>query len=236
MTGPRAWLAWSSGKDSAWALHTVRQTDSANVVGLLTTVTEPFERVTMHAVRDELVQAQARSLGLDLHRVTIPAQCSHDAYAAAMRRILEEAKSQDVTHIVFGDLFLSDVRAYREEQLAQVDMTACFPLWERDTASLARQMIRGGLRASVTCLDPRKLPAHLAGADFDEAFLDGLPDDADPCGENGEFHTFAWGGPMFASPLEIRRGETVERDGFIFTDFLPASGHIAERSDELAQM
>ena len=218
----KAWIAWSSGKDAAWALHIVRLTGDFEIVGLLTTVTEAFARVSMHGVRDDLLEAQTKALGLPVHRVLIPASCPSDVYDAAMRRVLEEAKSQDVTHMVFGDLFLSDVRAYREQRLAEIGLAAHFPLWMRDTSALARQMIKAGLRANVTCLDPKKLPRDLAGSPFDEAFLAALPDGADPCGEHGEFHTFAWDGPMFGEAIEVQVGETVERDGLVFTDILRA--------------
>jgi len=218
MRRPRAWVAWSSGKDSAWALHVATQAGDLEVVGLLTTLTAPFDRVTMHGVRHDLVQVQAAATGLPLHTVTIPAHCSHEAYAAAMRRALAEAKRLGVTQVVFGDISLADVRAYREEQLAQVGLVGRFPLWEQDTTALAQEMIRAGLRATVTCLDPRRISADLAGSQFDEAFLAALPEEADPCGENGEFHTFAWDGPMFRRRIRVRRGPTIERDRFVYTD------------------
>ena len=221
MTLQKAWLAWSSGKDSAWALTIARQKGDLEVVGLLTTVTETFARVTMHGVREELVEAQAQSIGLPLHRVFIPTPCPNEVYEAKIEEILEVAKSQGVESVIFGDLFLADLRAHRERQLARAGMTGVFPLWGCDTASLAREMIRGGLRAYVTCVDPTKLPREFCGAAFDEPFLDRLPPGVDPCGEKGEFHTFAWDGPMFNHAIGVRRGETVERDGFLFTDLLP---------------
>jgi len=221
MSPQKAWLAWSSGKDSAWALWVARQNSGLEVAGLLTTVTETFARVTMHGVREELVEAQARAVGLPLHRVFIPTPCPNEVYEAKFEEILEVAKSQGIECVVFGDLFLADLRAHRERQMARAGMTAVFPLWARDTASLAREMIRGGLRAYATCVDPGKMPRELCGAAFDESFLDRLPPGVDPCGENGEFHTFAWNGPMFTRAIGVRRGETVERDGFLFADFLP---------------
>ena len=222
MGGPKAWIAWSSGKDAAWALHVVRQTGDIEIIGLLTTITEPFGRVSMHGVREELLAAQTKAVGLPVHRVSIPNPCPQDAYDAAMRRVLQDAKAEGITHVVFGDVFLADVRAYREARLAEAGLAAHFPLWMRDTAALAREMIEGGLHATVTCLDPKKMPRELAGCRFDEALLARLPDGVDPCGENGEFHTFAWDGPMFDKSIEVKVGRTVERDGFVFTDVLPA--------------
>ena len=222
MGKPKAWIAWSSGKDAAWALHVVRQTGDIEIIGLLTTITEPFRRVSMHGVREELLAAQTKVVALPVHRVSIPNPCPQDAYDAAMRRVLQDAKAEGITHVVFGDVFLADVRAYREERLAEAGLAAHFPLWMRDTAALAREMIEGGLRATVTCLDPKKMPRELAGCRFDEALLARLPDGVDPCGENGEFHTFAWDGPMFDKSIEVKVGRTVERDGFVFTDVLPA--------------
>jgi uncharacterized protein (TIGR00290 family) len=219
---PRAWLAWSSGKDSLWALHLARESGEVAVVGLLVTITDPYRRVSMHGVRESLVEAQAAALGLPLHVVRIPSPCSHDEYEARMARAMEEARRSGVTHVVFGDVHLADVRAYREERLASVGMEAAFPLWGRASRALAEEIIAGGVRAVVTCLDPRKMPRELAGREFDGELLRQLPDEVDPCGENGEFHTFAWDGPGFAAPIAVEVGETVERDGFVFTDVLPA--------------
>ncbi len=218
MSKPRAWLCWSSGKDGAWALYVVRQQDEVEIVGLLTTITEPFGRVSMHGVREELLVAQAEAAGLPLHRVLIPASCSNEVYQTAMQKAIEEAERQDVTHMVFGDLFLEDVRAYREGQLAATGIRPLFPLWRRPTAALAREMIAAGLVAHVTCLDPKKVPRDLAGRRFDQDFLSRLSREVDPCAENGEFHTFASAGPMFTHPISVAVGETVERDGFVFTD------------------
>ncbi|MCP4621650.1 MAG: adenine nucleotide alpha hydrolase [Bradyrhizobium sp.] len=217
----KAWIAWSSGKDSAWALHVAREQGEFDIVGMMTTVTERYGRVSMHGVRTELLAAQASALGLPEHRVHLPAPCPGEAYAELMRKAMAEARAEGVTHVVFGDLFLEDIRAYRAEQLAQVGMEAAFPLWGSDTGCLARTMIEGGLRATITCLDPRRLAREFAGSEFDQAFLDALPDDVDPCGENGEFHSFAHAGPMFTSSVPIIVGETVEREGFVFTDVMP---------------
>jgi len=219
----KVWVAWSSGKDSLWALHLVRSSSELEVVGLLTTITEAYGRVSMHAVREELVRAQAAAVGLPLHCVFIPTPCSNEAYGALMRRTLAEAEALGVSKVVFGDVFLADVRAYREERMAEVGMEAVFPLWGKDTAALAREMIAAGVRANVTCLDPRKLPRSMAGRAFDGDFVAELPEGVDPCGETGEYHTFAWDGPGFAHPIPIELGQTVERDGFVFTDVLPAS-------------
>lgn len=222
MSKPRAWVCWSSGKDSAWALHLARQQGSVEVVGLLTTVTAPYQRVSMHAVRDDVLAAQAESAGLPLRRVPIPAPCSDEEYAAAMREAIADATAEGVTRMVFGDLFLDDVRAYREQQLAGTGIAPLFPLWGRPTAELAREMIAGGLVAYVTCLDPKTMPRELAGSRFGEEFLGKLPEGVDPCAENGEFHTCVVAGPMFRHPIPVRVGETLEREGFVFTDVMLA--------------
>ena len=218
----RALVAWSSGKDSAWALHEVRRAGDVEVAGLLTTVTEPFARVSMHAVREELLDRQAAAAGLPCRKVRIPWPCPNPVYEARMAEALAGARAEGVTHVVFGDLFLADVRAYRETKLAGTGIAPLFPLWGRDTAALAREMIAGGLRATLTCVDPAKLERSLAGRAFDRALLASLPAGVDPCGENGEFHTFAWAGPMFSAPLAVAPGEVVLRDGFVFADLLPA--------------
>lgn len=218
---PKAWLAWSSGKDSLWALHRARQSSNLEVVGLLSTITEPYRRVSMHGVREALLQAQAAALRLALHPVFIPAPCSNEAYDALMGAALARARKLGVTKVVFGDISLADVRAYREARMREVAMEAVFPLWGMGAASLARQMIEGGVRARITCLDPSTLPPEIAGRTFDADLLRALPEGVDPCGENGEFHTFAWDGPGFSHPIPVRVGETVERDGFL-SDLLPA--------------
>lgn len=218
---PRAILSWSSGKDSAFALHETRRLGLADIAGLLTVVNEVHERVAMHAVRDTLLERQADAAGLPLIRVPIPDPCPNEVYAARMAAAMERVKADGIHHVVFGDLFLEDVRRYREEQLAKAGMAAIFPLWHRDTRILAEQMIASGLVAHLTSIDPKQIPAPLAGRRFDAALLAGLPAGADPCGENGEFHTFVSAGPMFHTPIAVDIGETVERDGFVFTDVIP---------------
>jgi len=217
----KAWLAWSSGKDSAWALHTVRQSAEFEVVALLTTVNEKYSRVAMHAVRESLLDMQADAAGLPLVKVPIPSSCTNEIYEHAMGEAMERAKAEGVTHVIFGDLFLEDVRAYREKQLARCDVTPVFPLWGRDTRQLAEEMIAGGLSAYLTCVDPRKLDRSFAGRKFDAELLRTLPTDVDPCGENGEFHSFVNDGPMFKQAIPVTPGKIVERDGFVFADFLP---------------
>lgn len=218
----KAWLAWSSGKDSAWSLHVLRTMAEVEVVGLLTTVNEAFDRVAMHGVRRSLLQAQADALGLPLTLVPLPHPCSNEVYEAAMAKAVMRARDEGVEAFGFGDLFLEDIRRYREERLLGTGLRPIFPLWGRPTGLLASQMIAGGLRARVVTLDPRRLSRGLAGRDFDREFLEGLPADVDPCGENGEFHTFAWDGPMFSRPLAVRSGAVVEREGFVYADLLPA--------------
>ena len=218
MPKPRAWLCWSSGKDSAWALHIARQQGKFDVIALLTTVTEPFDRVSMHGVRTDVLEAQAAAARLPLVRVPIPAPCSNEVYEDAMRKAVALAKSQGVTQMVFGDLFLEDVRAYREKQLADTGITPVFPLWQVPTDRVADEMIRSGVVAYVTCLNPKKIPPELAGSRYDDAFLARLPAGTDPCAENGEFHTCVVAGPMFDRPITVEVGETVHRDGFVFAD------------------
>jgi len=215
-------LSWSTGKDSAWTLHVLRNDPETQVVGLVTTVNQVHERVAMHAVRDALLEAQARAAGLPLWRVPIPSPCSNQEYERRMGALVARAESEGVTHMAFGDLFLEDVRAYRERMLADTALEPVFPLWQRPTAPLAREMVDAGLRAVVTCVDPRQLDASFAGRSFDADFLDALPEGVDPCGERGEFHTCVLAGPMFDAPIPARTGEVVERDGFVFADLLPA--------------
>lgn len=220
MSRARAWVSWSSGKDSAWALHEVLRRGELEVTALLTTVNATYSRVAMHAVRESVLEAQATVAGLPLIKVPIPSPCPNEVYEAAMREAMARAHEEGVAHIMFGDLFLEDVRRYREEKLAGTGITPVFPLWGRDTAALAREMIAAGLQAILTCVDPSKLPRALAGRWFDAALLADLPVGVDPCGENGEFHTCVVAGPMFAAELGVTVGETVERDGFVFTDVL----------------
>ena len=222
----RVLLSWSSGKDSAWALHVLRQRGEVEVVGLATTFNEAFGRVAMHGVRAELVQAQADAAGLPLWPVPLPWPCSNDEYEIRMRAAVEKAKAAGVTAFAFGDLFLADIRAYRERQLAGTGVEPLFPIWGTpdDTPALARTMIDAGLQATLACVDPRQLSPTFAGRAFDRALLADLPSGVDPCGERGEFHTFCRAGPMFAAPIRVRAGETVERDGFWFADSVPEEG------------
>ena len=219
-TKERVLLAWSSGKDSAYALHVLRGTEGVEVVGLLTTINEAFDRVAMHAVRHSLLRTQAEAVGLPLQAVGIPWPCPNDVYEKAMAAALEEARAQDITAVAFGDLFLQDVRRYREERLSSTGLRPLFPLWGRDTRTLAEEMIASGQKAVLTCVDPRVLPPSFAGRAFDESLLRDLPPGVDPCGENGEFHSFAWDGPAFRHPVPVRVGEVVIRDGFAFADLL----------------
>ena len=219
---PKALLAWSSGKDSAWTLHVLRQRGDVEVVGLLTTINEVHDRVAMHAVRTTLLQTQAAAAGLPLWPVPIPSPCSNREYEASMSAAIRRAKDAGITIMAFGDLFLEDVRHYRETQLASTGITPLFPLWGLPTKELAAQMIRAGLRARLTCVDPKQIAASFVGREFDESLLADLPPGVDPCGERGEFHTFAYAGPMFHRPIPVERGEVVTRDGFVFADLLPA--------------
>jgi uncharacterized protein (TIGR00290 family) len=219
---PKAWIAWSSGKDSAWALHVVRKRGDFQIVALLTTVNRTHERVAMHAVRESLLEAQAAATGLSLVKVSIPSPCSNQTYEQAMDKAMARARDEGVRHVVFGDLFLEDVRAYRERQLTACGMKPVFPLWGKPTRRLAEEMLAGGLFAHLTCVDPRKLDRSFAGRRFDESLLAALPGGVDPCGENGEFHTFANEGPMFRESIPVTVGEIVERDSFVFADLLPA--------------
>jgi uncharacterized protein (TIGR00290 family) len=220
---PKVLLSWSSGKDSAWALHILRRRGEVEVVGLVTALNEAFGRVAVHGVRAELVRAQADAAGLPLWPVPLPWPCSNAEYEARMRAVVEKAKSEGVTGFAFGDLFLADIRAYRERQLAGTGLEPLFPIWgtSADTPALARDMLAAGLRATLTCVDPRHLPPAFAGRAFDAALLADLPPGVDPCGENGEFHTFCRAGPAFDRPIPVRAGGVVERDGFWFADLLP---------------
>jgi uncharacterized protein (TIGR00290 family) len=220
MNRPKALVSWSSGKDSAWTLHVLRQRDQVDVVGLLTTVNEVHDRVAMHAVRTELLRAQANAVEVPLWPVPIPSPCSNAEYEAAMAAALARAKQTGVTVVAFGDLFLEDIRRYREDKLQGTGITPIFPIWKIPTDILAREMISAALRARLTCIDPKQLPASFAGRAFDQALLSDLPPSVDPCGERGEFHTFAHDGPMFRWPVPVKSGEVVERDGFVFADLL----------------
>ena len=215
-------VSWSSGKDSAWMIHVLRKTPGIELGGLLTTVNGAAQRVAMHAVRVDLLETQAEALGLPLRQIPIPSPCPNEVYERAMAGAVRQALDEGFTHVAFGDLFLEDIRRYRETQLAGTGLTPLFPLFGADTAALARQMIAAGLRARLTCVDPRVLDRRFAGREFDAALLSDLPSSVDPCGERGEFHTFAYAGPMFRYPIAIEPGVVVERDGFVFADVLPA--------------
>jgi len=214
-------VSWSSGKDSAWMLRVLNQERPGAAAALLTTVNEAYDRVAMHGVRTSVLREQADAAGLPLRVAVIPSPCSNDVYEARMGAVVEQAVADGFSHVAFGDLFLEDVRQYREARLAGTGLQPLFPLWGRPTAALAREMIAGGLEARITCVDPRALPADLAGRTFDVALLDALPPGVDPCGERGEFHTCVVGGPMFTRPLEVSVGEVVEREGFVFADLIP---------------
>lgn len=214
----RVALSWSSGKDSAWALHLLRQDRNIEVVALVTTLNEAFDRVAMHAVRRELLEHQAASLSLPLWKVPLPWPCSNEQYEARMGDLCSRAVSQGIEAMAFGDLFLADIRAYREKQLSGTGLKPLFPVWQIPTAQLAGDMIASGLQAKITCVDPKVLPRDFAGRDFDAQFLANLPPGVDPCGENGEFHSFVYNGPGFRNPLAVRVVEIVDRDGFVFAD------------------
>jgi len=211
-------FCWSGGKDSAMALHVLRQQGEVRVAGLLTTVTEGYERISMHGVRRALLLRQAAAIGLPLQEVRIPPQCVNPVYEARMREALISQKAAGVRRVAFGDIFLQDLREYRERNLAQLEMTAIFPIWRRDTRELAGDFCRIGFRAIAVCIDSQKLGREFAGRELDESFFRDLPSGVDPCGENGEFHTFVYDGPIFSNAIEVERGEVVERDGFYFCD------------------
>lgn len=221
MARHKAWLSWSSGKDSAWALHVSRLKGDVEIVTLLTTVNSTHGRVAMHAVRESLLETQAEAVGLPLVKVPIPWPCPNDQYEQVMGHAMAQARAEGVTHMVFGDLFLEDIRKYRVEKLSACGMTPLFPIWGLDTASLAREMVAAGLRAYLTCVDPKQLDPKFVGRVFDARLLAELPAGVDPCGEKGEFHTYAFAGPMFRAPISASVGEVVERDGFFFADVLP---------------
>jgi uncharacterized protein (TIGR00290 family) len=217
----RTWLSWSSGKDSAMALGALRVDDGVEVVGLLTTINAAAQRVAMHAVRRALLESQAAAVGLPLHVVELPWPCPNEAYEAAMRAALDGAVAEGVEAVAFGDLFLEDVRAYREAALAGTPLTPLFPLWGRPTDELAREIVDVGVSAVLTCVDPAQAPASLAGRRFDHALLASLPPGVDPCGERGEFHTFVSWAPGFSHEIEVEVGQVMERDGFVFADVVP---------------
>lgn len=214
-------LSWSSGKDSAWTLHALRKDPNVEVVGLLTTINTHFQRVAMHGTRHELLKLQAATVGLPLWEIPLPWPCSNEIYEQAMTGACAKAVDAGVSAIAFGDLFLEDVRKYREDRLRGTGLDPLFPLWGRNTRELVQEMIDGGLRARIVCVDPSKVSPDFAGRDLDHELLRRLPDAIDPCGENGEFHTFTYAGPMFREAISIQSGERVTRDGFVFADVLP---------------
>ena len=214
-------FCWSGGKDSAMALHALRQASDCRVTALLTTITEEYDRVSMHGVRRALLERQAESLGLPLHPVLIPPQCINQTYEERMKEALAQHFARGVRRVAFGDIFLEDLRVYREKNLAQVGMQAMFPIWKRDTRELAKEFLRLGFRAISVCVDPRVLNPSFAGRELDASFFADLPAGADPCGENGEFHTYVFDGPIFKTPIAFRVGEKIMRDGFCFCDLLP---------------
>jgi uncharacterized protein (TIGR00290 family) len=214
-------FCWSGGKDSAMALHALRAAGDRRAVALLTTITDEYDRISMHGVRRVLLERQAESLGLPLHPVLIPPQCVNAIYEARMKAALAEHFARGVRRVAFGDIFLQDLRAYREKNLAQVGMKALFPIWKRDTRELAEQFVQLGFRAVTVCVDPRVLDDSFAGRELDSSFFADLPPGVDPCGENGEFHTFVFDGPIFKTPIAFSIAEKVLRDGFCFCDLLP---------------
>jgi uncharacterized protein (TIGR00290 family) len=215
----RILLSWSSGKDSAWALEILRRDPAIEVSGLLTTLNSEFDRVAMHGTRRSVLEAQAEAANLPLWIVPLPWPCTNEVYESRMSEVCLRAVSEGIDAVAFGDLFLEDVRAYREKQLEGTGLEPLFPLWQLPTAELARQMIAGGLRARIACVDKKQIDAEFAGREFDETLLRDLPASADPCGERGEFHTCVYAGPMFSAPLPLENGEIVDRDGFVFADF-----------------
>ncbi|HVV44263.1 MAG TPA: hypothetical protein VHC72_03635 [Bryobacteraceae bacterium] len=214
-------LSWSSGKDCAWTLHLLRQMPGVEVAALVTTLNAEANRVAMHAVRRELLEAQAERTGLPLWAVDLPWPCSNEEYESRMRAVCDRATAEGIEAVAFGDLFLEDVRSYRVRQLADTGLEPLFPAWGIPTADLAREMIAAGMKAKITCVDPSRLSSSFVGRDFDTAFVDSLPPGVDPCGENGEFHSFVYDAPVFSKPIRVRKGVVVQRDGFVFADVAP---------------
>ncbi len=215
-------MCFSGGKDSALALHALRQSGTYRVETLITTVTDAYDRVSMHGVRRSLVRDQAAAIGIPLVEVVVPPQSSNEIYERAMGEAFDRLYDDGIRRVAFGDIFLEDLREYRERQLAASGLECLFPIWKQPTASLARSFIRDGFEAIAVCINPAALAASFAGRSFDASFVAELPEDVDPCGENGEFHTFVWAGPILSHPIPVRRGEVVERDGFVFCDLLAA--------------
>jgi len=222
-------LSWSSGKDSAWSLHVLRQCGGGEVVGLLTTINSHFQRVAMHGTRYELLKAQAAAADLPLWEVPLPWPCSNEIYEERMSAACASAVQQGISQVAFGDLFLEDVRRYREDRLRGTGLQPIFPLWGRNTRELISEMLDGGLRARIVCVDPTKLSPEFAGRDLDAELLSHFPGSVDPCGENGEFHTFTHSGPMFQEPVLFEGGESVSRDGFVYADVVPLSATASAR-------
>ncbi|UCF76317.1 MAG: ATP-binding protein [Betaproteobacteria bacterium] len=218
MAKPRMLVSWSSGKESAWALHELRRENKYEIAGLMTTINSSADRVAMHAVRSGLLEAQAEAAGVAVWKIPLPQNCNDQQYAAAMARVIERAREGGIRAFAFGDLYLGRVREYREAQLAGTGLAAVFPLWGRPSDALAAQMLKGGLRAVLTCVDPKQLPGRFAGRQFDHDLLRDLPEGVDPCGERGEFHSFVYDGPMLGHPITVGVGEIVQRDGFVFAD------------------
>jgi uncharacterized protein (TIGR00290 family) len=220
MSKKKTLLSWSSGKDSAWTLYQLQQDKDIELVGLVTTVNETHQRVAMHAVRVALLKEQATAANLSLHIINIPHPCSNEVYNQAMNGFFDSIEGQGITHMAFGDLYLEDVRQYRIENLKATGLEPLFPLWLKPTDQLAQEMLAGGLKTRITCVDPKQLSPSFAGREFNQNFLDDLPESVDPCGENGEFHSFAYAGPMFKQAINTQLGEVVERDGFVFADLI----------------
>ena len=221
MQAPKAFISWSSGKDSAFALVEAKRRGLADVVGVLTTISEEYDRVAMHGVRSSLLDRQIAALGLPCIKIPLPTRCTNEIYESRMAKAVQEIQDKGIRHIVYGDLFLEDIRAYREEKLAAAGMAGIFPLWKRDTHALAKNMIAEGVVAHLVCIDPKKLDRAFAGRRFDLELLKELPEKVDPCGENGEFHTVVSAGPMFAAGIRVEVGAVVDRDGFVYADVLP---------------
>ena len=222
-------FCWSGGKDSAMALHALLQQTGVRVAALLTTVTEGYDRISMHGVRRELLHRQAACIGLPLHEVPIPQQCVNPVYEARMEEAMRHYLAMGIRRVAFGDIFLDDLRMYREKNLARLGMEAIFPLWKRDTRELIHSFHAAGFRAVTACVDPRVLHSSFAGRELDQSFFSDLPSSVDPCGENGEFHTFVFDGPIFSRPVEFTSGAVVERDSFVFCDLLPGNSQAAAR-------
>lgn len=222
MAGEKILLSWSGGKDSAWCLRQLRQQNKYDIAGLLTTITEGFDRISMHGVRVSLLDEQATALGLPVRKVSIPQNCSNEMYEMIMADCLGECRKDEISAVAFGDLFLVDIRAYREEQMANTHLRALFPIWGEATEAMAQSFLSAGFRARVVCVDTRQLDIRFCGREYDEDFLDELPPSVDPCGENGEFHTFVYDGPCFESPVAIRSGDVVLRGSFAYCDLVRA--------------